>query len=144
MQRARFVARITGMLSAAPGAPLVALEPPVPSRATDPRGVLARPATDPDGDALSYRWAWLLDGADTGVQGDRFPASLLRRGALLTVRAVASDGELTGPAAAVQARVADTPPDAPRVSLEPAEPGRADVEARLDAPAMDPDGDPIT
>ncbi|HEX9402133.1 MAG TPA: FG-GAP-like repeat-containing protein [Anaeromyxobacter sp.] len=128
----------------APGAPTLVFEPAVPSRSGDIKANVAKPAVDPDGDPLTYEIVWLLDGLETGVQGDKFPGNLLRRGALLTARAVASDGELTGPPALVQARVGDTAPVAPQVSLEPATPGRADtLRARVDVPATDLDGDPI-
>jgi hypothetical protein len=132
------------VLDTAPGAAVLALEPAVPDRAADVRAVVRRPAPDADGDAVTYAWSWLLDGLDTGVTGDRLPAARLRRGALLTVRAVASDGALSGPEALAQARVADTAPGPARISLEPAQPGRADaVRVRVDAPAVDPDGDPV-
>lgn len=128
----------------APGAAVLALEPAVPNRGGDVRVVVRKPAPDPDGDALTYSYVWLLDGLETGVQADRFPANLLRRGGLLTARAVASDGELAGPPALVQARVGDTPPGPVTVSLDPAQPGRADtVRVRVDAPAVDLDGDPV-
>ncbi|HEY6101575.1 MAG TPA: VCBS repeat-containing protein, partial [Anaeromyxobacter sp.] len=101
------------VLDTAPGTPGVALEPAAPNRAFDVKAVVKTAAPDPDGDPLTYDWVWLLDGLETGVQGDRFPGNLLRRGALLSARAIASDGELTGPPALVQARVGDTPPSAP-------------------------------
>jgi hypothetical protein len=128
----------------APGEPAVALEPAVPSRAADVRAVVRTPAVDPDGDPVRYDFAWLVDGLDAGVQGDTFPASLLRKGALLTARVIASDGRLAGPAARAQARIADTPPDAPRLALEPEAPGRIDeLRVRLEAPASDLDGDAL-
>jgi hypothetical protein len=131
-------------LDTAPGAPTVAIEPAVPTRGTDARASVTRAALDPDGDPLRYEYAWLLDGLETGVQGETFPANLLRRGALLGVRVAASDGQLSGPPALAQARVGDTAPGVARISLEPATPGRADtLRARLDAPASDEDGDPV-
>ncbi len=131
-------------LDTAPGEPGVALEPPVPTRGGDVKVVIRTQATDPDGDPLTYDVLWLLDGLETGVQGDTFPANLLRKGALLTARVVANDGERTGPPALAQVRVGDTAPGAPQISLDPATPGRNDsVRARLEAPAMDADGDAV-
>ncbi len=131
-------------LDTAPGEPVVALEPALPTRGADVKAVLREPARDPDGDPVRHEIRWLLDGLDTGVQGEQFPANLLRNGALLAARVVASDGELTGPPALAQTRVGDTAPGAPRISLEPATPGRADpVRVLLDAPATDADGDAV-
>ena len=132
------------VLDTAPGAPVLALDPARPNRSGDVHVVVKKAAPDPDGDALTYGWTWLLDGLETGVTSDTFPANLLRRGSLLTARAEASDGELPGPAAIAQSRVGDTPPGAPRVSLDPEQPGRVEtVRVRVEAPAVDPDGDPI-
>jgi hypothetical protein len=132
------------VLDTAPGAPVVALDPASPNRAGDVRVVVRKAAADPDGDALTYGFTWLLDGVETGVTGERFPSSRLRRGGLLTVRAVASDGELSGPPAIAQGRVGDTPPGAPAVSVAPAQPGRSDtLRVRVDRAAVDPDGDPV-
>ena len=133
------------VLDSAPGALVAALEPAVPTRGGEVKAVVRKPATDPDGDPLRIEVTWLLDGLETGVQGDAFPANLLRKGALLTARVAANDGELVGPPAIVQARVGDTAPGAPQISLEPASPGRTDaVRVRIEVPASDPDGDPIT
>lgn len=133
------------VLDTPPTAPGVALEPAKPNRATEVRARIQKPAVDPDGDPLTYQIAWFLDGLDTGITGEAFPADRLRRDALLTARAVASDGELTGPPGTGQARVGDTPPGPLQIALEPATPARSEaIRARIQAPAVDPDGDPLT
>ncbi len=132
------------VLDSAPGAPAVALEPKVPSRAGPVKAVVAKPAADADGDALTYEVGWVMDGLDTGVRGDTFPGDRLRKGALLVARIAASDGELGGPPGSAMARVGDTAPGAAKVGIEPAAPTRADpIRARIEAPATDPDGDPL-
>lgn len=132
------------VLDTAPGAPTVALEPAVATRATDVRARVVKPAVDPDADPLTYVVSWLLDGLETGVAGEVFPADRLRRGALLTARVVASDGELTGPPGIAQTRVGDTPPGPVQIALEPQRPARTDaVRARIEVPAVDLDGDPL-
>jgi hypothetical protein len=136
--------REVAVLDTAPTAPGVALDPAVPNRSAEVHAKIVRPATDPDGDPLTYKVTWLLDGLETGVTGDVFPADRLKRNGLLVARAVASDGELTGPSGTAQARVGDTPPGPVQIGIEPASPGRADVvRARIEAPATDPDGDPL-
>ncbi len=140
-----FQSREVAVLDTAPSAPAVALEPPTPNRATDVRARILKQAADPDGDPLTYKITWLLDGLETGVTGEVFPADRLKRDGLLAARAVASDGELTGPPGLGVARVGDTPPGGLAIALEPATPSRADpLRARIEAPAVDPDGDPLT
>ncbi|MFO0582932.1 MAG: FG-GAP-like repeat-containing protein [Anaeromyxobacter sp.] len=135
----------TLVLDSAPGEAAVAIEPARPSRAQPARARITAPAPDADGDPVAYRIQWLLDGVDTGVTGETFPADRLRKGALLGARVVASDGELDGAPALGVARVVDTPPGALAASLEPAEPGRAEaVRVKIDRPAEDVDGDPLT
>ena len=136
--------REVAVLDTPPSAPAVALEPAQPNRGTEVRAKLVKQASDPDGDPLAYEITWSLDGAETGVKGEVFPAERLKKSALLVARAVASDGELTGPPGTAQARVGDTPPGPVRIALEPASPGRAEpVRARIEVPAADADGDPL-
>ena len=132
------------VLDTAPGELAAALEPAVPTRGGDVKAVVRKQATDPDGDPLRYEMTWLLDGLETGVQGDVFPANLLRKGSLLTARVAAHDGELSGPAALAEARVGDTAPGTAQISLEPATPARTDgARARVEVAASDADGDSV-
>jgi hypothetical protein len=132
------------VLDTAPGAPEVALAPAVPTRAGDVRLEIVKPAADPDGDPLRLEVAWLLDGVETGVKGEVFPASGLRRGAALAVRVVASDGELRGPPARAEVRVGDTAPGPLRIALAPERPAATDpVRASIAQRAVDLDGDPL-
>ncbi len=132
------------VLDTPPSAPVVALDPAVPNRAADVRAKIHKPAVDPDGDPLTYEITWLQDGLETGIKGEVFPADRLKRNAVLAARAVASDGELTGPPGTGQARVGDTPPGPLQLALEPATPARTDaLRARIEVPAVDPDGDPL-
>ncbi|HZZ85408.1 MAG TPA: FG-GAP-like repeat-containing protein [Anaeromyxobacteraceae bacterium] len=127
-----------------PTTPAFALEPKQPSRAGPVRARLVTASTDPDGDPLTYRYEWLLDGLPTYVQGDTFPPEKLRKGQLLSLRAVAVDTATESALATAEARVVDTPPGPVTLALEPAQGTRQDVfVARLLRPASDADGDPI-
>jgi hypothetical protein len=129
----------------APGAPEVAIEPARPLRLVPSHAVIVKPAVDPDGDKVTYRFEWLVDGVPIGVTGEDFPGEKLRKGALLGVRVTASDGELEGPAALALARVADTPPGPLEIALEPKEPHRTEpVRAKVVKPATDVDEDPVS
>jgi len=132
------------ILDTPPAPPVVRLLPAAPERGTPVKVVVVTPATDPDGDAVSYRIDWLLEGLATGVGGEAFPGDRLRRGLLLTARVVATDGELDAAPALAEARVADTAPGPLVAALEPALPRRTDrLRARVLKPATDPDGDPL-
>lgn len=132
------------VLDTPPTAPVMTLDPAFPNRATGVRARIQKPAVDPDGDPITYEIGWLLDGLETGVKGEVFPAERLKRGAVLQGRVVASDGELTGPPGTAQVRVGDTPPGPLQVALEPAAPARTEpLRARIEVPAVDPDGDPL-
>lgn len=132
------------VLDTPPGEAVVALDPAQPSRAGSVRAVITKPPPDPDGDAITYRIDWLLDGLETGVSGEKLPGELLRKGALVTARVVASDGELDARPVFASARVADTAPGAISIALDPQAPRRTDrVAVRVERPASDIDGDPI-
>ena len=132
------------VLDSAPGEPSVAVEPSNPSRARSAKAVVTAPAPDADGDPVSYRIQWLLDGEDTGVTGDSFPGDRMKKGALLGARVIANDGEMDGPPGLGVARVVNTPPGKLEAALEPAEPGRAEpIRVRIVAPSSDPDGDAL-
>jgi hypothetical protein len=128
-----------------PGAAEVALQPARPVRGTAVKLVLAKPAPDADGDEVSYRYEWLLDGLATGVRASEFPGDRLKKGELLTARVYASDGELEADPVVVEARVGDAPPSAVAIALEPALPRRGDaLEVRVTRGATDADGDAVT
>lgn len=130
------------ILDTAPSAPVAKLQPPVPERGTAVKAIIATPAVDPDGDAVTYGIEWLLDGLETGVTGDRFPGDRLRKGLLLTARVIASDGELDSAPALAEGRVANTMPGPLVAALDPALPRRTgSLRAQVVKPATDVDGD---
>jgi hypothetical protein len=102
------------------------------------------PAADPDGDPVSYRYEWTLNGkAVKGAAGPRFQA--LRKHDLARVQVTPWDGELAGPAAAAECAARNTPPTAPEAVLDPARPtALTGLAVRLVKPAVDHDGDPIS
>jgi hypothetical protein len=133
------------VLDTPPGEATVALDPPQPTRLGPVRLVVTKPPVDPDGDPITYRITWLLEGLETGVSGEKLPGELLKKGALVTARVVASDGELEAKPVIASARVGDTPPGPVAISLDPKSPRRTDkIAVQLDKPATDVDGDRVT
>ncbi len=128
-----------------PGEPEIALDPPAPARGGPVKLVVKKPAQDADGDPVSYRVEWLQEGLDTGLTGDTFPGEQLRRGALLSARVIANDGELDSRSVTASARVGDTAPGPLAISVDPTSPRRTDpLRVRVERPATDPDGDRLT
>ncbi len=135
----------TKIRDTAPGAPEVAIEPARPQRMVPLKAVILRPASDADGDKVTYRFEWLVDGVPIGVTGEQLPGEKLRKGALIGVRVVANDGELDGPAALALGRVVDTAPGPVEIALELDRPRRTEpVRVKIVKPAADVDEDPVT
>ena len=97
-------------------------------------------ARDPDGDRLSFEYAWFVNGKQVrrGGDGARFSIAGLKRGDELQVRAMARDGEDTSSIHHSDiVRIENSPPEI--LSSAPA-PGANGV-FRYAVKARDPDGD---
>jgi hypothetical protein len=128
-----------------PTSPKISVSPSPPRRGERTRVEIVGPASDPDGDALTYRFSWAKTGTTERRAAQELPPGTLRRGEHWTVTAVAYDGELEGPPATVEVVVANTPPTAPKVRLAPAAPGVQDaIKVVIDSPSVDADGDAVT
>jgi hypothetical protein len=96
-------------------------------------------ASDPDGDELSFRYVWRVDGEVVDGAGEaELDTSELERGAAVVVEVFAHDGEGEGlPLASPEIRVVNAPP---RVTSRPG-PATAGAGFRYRVEATDPDGD---
>ena len=103
------------------------------------------PATDVDGDAITYRYRWSRDGLPFALDGATLPPGSLRRGEVWRVEITAFDGDEAGEPLVLTATVANTVPPAPVVTLEPAEPVTgASLTCGAVVPERDADQEPIT
>ncbi len=154
--------------NSAPTRPILAVDRSSPTVGQSATVSIAQPSADPDGDGITYRWKWTVDGKpaevsprppaiaanDGGATGtvppgswepQTLPAGAFAKGQrwLVTVTPVDSDGA-AGPSGEVEIRPRDTPPGAPVVRIDPA---RATIETGLQAviqtPAADPDHDAL-
>ena len=138
----------------APTAPVVGLSPQAPTDTQDLVCSVTTPATDPDGDALTYQFAWTRNGqpfagaSATGVLASTVPASATTAGDTFACAATANDGSIAGPASApvsVVVQASNRAPTAPVVTLTPTAPTDAqDLVCNVTTPATDPDGDALT
>lgn len=137
----------TAGTNGAPGAATVGISPADPTDADDLACEVRTPAADPDGDPLSYRYAWTVDGVDSGLSGEAVSASSTSAGQAWTCSVTANDGALDGPpASAIVTIVHDNrAPSAPTVSVSPAEPGdHDDLLCEVTGEGVDPDGDAVS
>ena len=130
----------------APGPVAIALcDGPVPA-GTVPQVRVTAPAVDPEGDPVTNRHEWLLNGRPVpSMAGQpRLAAPALRKHDTVRVVVTPWDGELAGPPAYGECVVANTPPGAPQIVLEPAEPSALRGAAvTIVRPSTDHDGDAV-
>jgi formylglycine-generating enzyme required for sulfatase activity len=130
----------TFTVNGAPSAPTVSLSPTGPDTDDDLVVSIDTPSTDPDGDALSYSFAWLVGGvASSASTGATLPASATTTGETWTVEVSATDGMATSPLGTASVIILNADPAVSSVSVSPS---TAAVGETLTcaATAADPDG----
>jgi len=135
------------MVNHRPLAPEIAVVPAAP-RVDEPLVCLVKKAAlDPDGDPLTYRRRWLVDGRSVpwapGVEA--LAPTLTRKHERWSCEVEASDGrEWSETARALAVMVLNTPPSTPKISITPAEPATGDdLTCELATPAFDADADAV-
>ncbi|MCB9729757.1 MAG: immunoglobulin domain-containing protein [Deltaproteobacteria bacterium] len=124
------------------GATVLAISPAAPTTSDPLLASVSTPATDPDGQIVTYRFSWTRDGAPAGIAQASVPASATARGQTWTVRAVPGDGDHEGQAAEASVVIANAPPTLSAVNLLPS---AAATDSTLTCSAegfSDADGDP--
>ena len=129
-----------------PGPARVHLVPGRPTVGDVIKVVFDKPARDVDGDQVSYRYRWSVDGREVNLlsSASSFPAGLARKGEKVSVKVTSHDGEDSGASSVAEVTVVNTPPGQPRLELVPARPVTGDrLLVRLLAAAEDVDGDSL-
>lgn len=129
----------TLLVNTAPGAPVVALQPQLPTVADAITAVIVVPATDPDPGAgqLTYTYEWFVAGLPVDTTGSTLPAGLAVKGQLVEVKVRAKDGLDTGIPGAAQTVIANSAPVPPSFGVIPAEPVMA-TTAKLTCAVLSP------
>ena len=133
--------------NAAPSGAALAITPATPGDDDDLTCSIVTEATDPNGDTVTYRYAWMVNGGDAGVSGQTVSAAQTSGGESWTCTVTPNDGVLDGTAASASVTIAqgNRAPSAPTVSINPAEPTDDDVlTCVIDTESVDPDGDAVT
>lgn len=112
---------------------------------TDTAITVAATAEDADGDRLTLRYAWSVDGATLGGQtGTTLAPSFFRKGQVVSVRVTANDGaEDSAPVTSAPIPVRNRPPAYASVDVSPATGRNATVFTCLPRTPTDLDGDVV-
>ncbi len=130
----------------APSPPGVRIAPDSPSPEDDLRCQLSQPSVDPDGQDLTYRISWEVDGSTTENDTDLVVSDQTLAGQTWVCMMVASDGLEESPPGVDQVLVSaeNRAPGAPVVHISPASPGENHgLECQISEAATDPDGDEV-
>jgi hypothetical protein len=138
-------ATIAFEVNSPPGDPVIHLEPSDPGADDDISVVIDTDAPDADGDALTYRYTWFVDGAvATGYVDATVPASATLKGETWMVEVQAADGRSVGGIVSDSIEVVNTAPELDTVSITPDPASVADDLTCEVGTSVDVDGDDIT
>jgi len=136
------------IVNSPPSPPSIAISPAEPTTSDELHVAIVKDGTDADGDRLTYRYRWIRDGEPIEKLGTGRSALLageMHKGQLWRVEVASWDTEAESEAASVEFRVANHPPNTPRVSMFPASPTKSDpLVCHVDPKDADPDGDHVT
>ncbi len=129
-----------------PTAPVLALRPERPMAGAPITLVVVKPSEDVDGDALKSTHVWTRSGKAVSGAADRMVLAPgeFQKHEKVRVAVTPSDGTLAGEVGEVEVTVANAPPGAPAVALEPKEPTvLSPLKAVVTKAAPDADGDAL-
>jgi len=120
-----------------PAPPKIAFTPAQPIAGEDVSVTIASPGTDVDGDTVTHRIEWLIDGKPAKQKSDAFtlPGKLAKAKSEIVAVVVAVADKSESLPVRVFAEVASARPDSPKVAITPEQPRGGDtLVARVDAP----------
>ena len=136
--------RIQITVNGLPSAPVISISPDPASTADDLLATVTSPSVDPDGDPVSYTWAWARNGSPMAAYtAATLPAAATARGEVWTATATPSDGMGAGPAGSDSVTIGNSAPSVASLSLSPTSPTTS-ATVTASASGADPDGDPVT
>ncbi len=103
-------------------------------------------ATDPEGDAISLSYDWLVNGISVGVTGTSLGASYSQKGDVVALDVTPRDAHGVGATQrSASLTIQNSPPTAPAVALTPPDPDEGeDVLCSVTSPSSDADGDTVS
>lgn len=101
------------------GSTQVTISPAAPTTSDALTATVSGAATDPDGQVVTYRYAWTRDGVPAQISQAQVPASATARGQTWQVRAVPSDGDHEGEVGEASVVIGNAPPTIKSATLLP-------------------------
>ena len=128
-----------------PGEPVIHLEPTDPGAADDISVVFDSEAPDADGDSLTYRYTWFVDGVvATGYVDATLPSSVTSKGDTWMVEVQAADGRSVGGTVSDSIEIVNTAPELDTATITPDPASVADDLTCEAGTSVDIDGDDVT
>jgi hypothetical protein len=133
----------TGLtINGQPSAPEVVIDPG-PAFTTDAlTAVVVSPSTDPEGDIVTYTFAWTVDGVPAAIVGATVSASDTHSGQFWRVIVTPSDPFGAGATDEASREISNTPPQVDSLSVGP-EPAYTNDSLTAAVTVSDADGDPV-
>jgi len=133
---------VTLSVNGLPTAPGISLTPADPDTTDDLVVEIEADSTDPEGDPLSYAYAWTLFGTPSSESTNaRLPAEATTRGDTWTVTVTASDGASESDAAEASVTVGNAPPQLTGATITPNPASADDTLTCTGSGFFDADGD---
>ncbi len=135
------VDRLTLFINGPPEAPSVEITPDPATSDDTLRATIVVGAPDPNGDAITYSYAWYQNGILTTHTGDTVPAADTNRGDVWRVEATPSDGFDIGPFGTDDIVIGNAPPTLASVTIDPTVAYTNDTLTAIPSGFSDSDGD---
>lgn len=125
-----------------PGPPVVSIDPDPTSSGEELEAVIDVPSSDPEGDAITYEYEWVVNGASYSVgTNPRLPMGVTVRGDFVEVYVTPDDGFGLGPPGTDSVTVGNSPPRISSVTVTPSSPDTDDDLLATSVGWFDQDGD---
>lgn len=136
---------ITFTVNDSPSAPEIQITPDPATSSDTLFAEIVTDSVDPDGKKVTYRYAWLRDGVDSGYFTPTVPAKDTTRGEVWTLQVYPNDGAAEGLPGEAEVTIANSAPTPPSVSITPEGPtDEDDLVCSVDKPSLDEDGDAVS
>jgi len=110
----------------APTTPVIAITPSSPESDEDLQAVTSVASSDPDGDAITYLWAWTVDGVETGLTGNKVPSKYTDEQQVWTATAIATDGGEESASVSTSVTIGQAGPEV-TIDIDPLQPDVSDT-----------------